>query len=405
MEVEVEISRLGARGDAVVEGPEGPIFTPFTLPGERVRVSVDREGDHARLLDVLLPSADRVTPVCPHFGVCGGCALQHMEIQAYLRWKRDQVVAALRSRGLDAEVEGVRPVPLGSRRRASLAIARGATGPALRYHRGRSHELIDVEVCPVLSPRIVAALPKIREALATWLGGKREAKVSITETDSGLDLVVEGAKAAPALMAAFARQALALGVARLTVEGESITTSDTPEIKLSGVKVRLPPGPFLQASREAETAMVDLVCDGVGRANRVADLFAGLGTFTFALARTAAVDAFEADETALAALVEAARKTPKLKPIRTFTRDLFRSSLRPKELMDYHAVVFDPPRAEASGQGAGCLKRADARRGFLQSRNAGARSPHPRGRWLPHRPHCASGSVPVLAAYRGRRAS
>jgi 23S rRNA (uracil1939-C5)-methyltransferase len=321
MELEVEITRLGAQGDGVADGPAGPIFVPFTLPGERVRVA----------------------------GVCGGCALQHMETQAYLRWKRDQVIAALRSRGLDTEVEGVRPVPLGSRRRASLALARGATWAVLGYHRSRSHELIDVEVCPVLSPRIVAALPKLREALAQLLGGRREAKVRITETDSGLDLFVEGAKTAPALMAAFVRQTLALGVARLTVDGESITPSDTPEIKFSGV-VRLPPGPFLQASREVETSMVDLVCDGVGRPNRVADLFAGLGTFTFALAPTAAVDAFEVDEPALAALAESARKTPKLKPIRTFTRDLFRSPLRPKELMDYEAVVFDPPRAGASAQ-------------------------------------------------------
>jgi 23S rRNA (uracil1939-C5)-methyltransferase len=152
-------------------------------------------------------------------------------------------------------------------------------------------------------------------------------------------------------MAAFARQAAALGVARLTVDGESITTSGLPEVDLSGVKVKLPPGAFLQASREAETAMVDLVRDGVGPAKRVADLFAGLGTFTFALARTAAVDAFEADEAALTALAEAARKTPRLKPIRTFARDLFRSPLGPKELAPYDAVVFDPPRAGASGQG------------------------------------------------------
>jgi 23S rRNA (uracil1939-C5)-methyltransferase len=106
----------------------------------------------------------------------------------------------------------------------------------------------------------------------------------------------------------------------------------------------------LQASREAETALASLVKEGIGAAKRVADLFAGLGTFTFALARTAAVDAFEAYEPALAALATAARKTPKLKPIRTFTRDLFRFPLRPKELATYNTVVFDPPRAGASAQ-------------------------------------------------------
>ena len=266
-----------------------------------------------------------------------------MEVRAYLRWKHDQVVAALRSRGLDAEVDEIRPVPLGSRRRASLTFGRGAKGPALGYNLSRSHELIGVEVCPVLSPRIVAAPPKLRKALAPLVGEKREAKVSVTEIDNGLDIVVEGVRSAPAALAAFVRQAPALGVARLTV-GAAL------EVDLSGVKVKLPPGTFLQASREAETVMTGLVREGVGAAKRVADLFAGLGTFTFALARSAAVDAFEADEAALTALAEAARRTPKLKPVRIFARDLFRSPLRPKALAAYDAIVFDPPRAGASAQ-------------------------------------------------------
>jgi len=196
----------------------------------------------------------------------------------------------------------------------------------------------------------VARLPKFKQAFALLLGGKREAKVGITETDSGLDIVVKGVRPVPAATAAFVGQARALGVARLTVDGESIAMEGDPEVDLSGAKVRLPPGAFLQASRESESALVELVRDGVGAAKRVADLFAGLGTFTFALARAAAVDAFEADEAALSALAEAARRTPKLKPVRSFARDLFRAPLSPKELQAYDAVVFDPPRAGASAQ-------------------------------------------------------
>jgi 23S rRNA (uracil1939-C5)-methyltransferase len=350
MELEVEIVRLGAQGDGVADGPQGPIFVPFTLPGERVTIAVEPETDRGDLLEVLAPSPERIEPVCPHFGLCGGCALQHMEEGAYLRWKRDQVIAALRSRGLDAKVEEVRPVPLGSRRRAGLALDRGKTGVALGYHRARSHELIDITVCPVLSPRIVARLPKLKQALAPLLGGRREAKLGVTETNGGLDIVVDGVRPAPAAMAAFAGQARALGVARLTVDGESIAMGGAPEVDLSGTKIRVPAAAFLQASREAESALVELVRDGVGAAKRVADLFAGLGTFTLALARAAAVDAFESDEVALGALAEAARRTPKLRPVRTFARDLFRSPLGPKELQAYDAVVFDPPRADASAQ-------------------------------------------------------
>ena len=114
--------------------------------------------------------------------------------------------------------------------------------------------------------------------------------------------------------------------------------------------MKLPAGAFLQASGAAEAVLVGLVREGVGGAKRLADLFAGLGTFTFALARDAAVDAFEADEAALHALEDAARKTPKLKPVRGLARDLFRAPLSPKELQAYDAVVLDPPRAGASAQ-------------------------------------------------------
>ena len=350
MELEVEIERLGAKGDGVAAGPEGPIFVPFTLPGERVRIAVEPENDRARLIELLEASPDRIAPICPHFGVCGGCALQHLESHVYLDWKRAQVVAALKSRGLEAEVEPVRSVPLGSRRRAALVLGRGKAGLALGYRRARSHDLIDVAVCTVLSPRIVERLPKLKQALAPLLGGKREAKVGVTDTENGLDIVIEGVRPTPATLGAFAGKAASLGLARLTADGESMAPGDPPEIDLSGARVRLPPGAFLQASGAAEAVLAGLVREGVGGAKHLADLFAGLGTFTFALARDAAVDAFEADEAALHALEDAARKTPKLKPVRGLARDLFRAPLSPKELQAYDAVVLDPPRAGASAQ-------------------------------------------------------
>jgi 23S rRNA (uracil1939-C5)-methyltransferase len=350
MELELRIDLLGAKGDGLAEGPGGPLFVPFALPGERVRVAVAPGTDRADLLEVLEASPNRVEPICPNFGVCGGCALQHLEAQAYLDWKRELVVTALRSRGLEVEVDKLRAVPPGSRRRAALALGKGKTGAALGYRRARSHELIDVTVCPVLTPRIVASLPGLKQALAPLLGAKREARVSVTETESGLDIAVEGIRPGLAALGAFAGKAASLGVARLTADGESIGPVAAPEVDLSGVSVRFPPGAFLQASREAEAVLVELMLEGVGDAKRVADLFAGLGTFNFALARNAAVDAFEADEAALHALADASRKTPKLKPVRTHCRDLFHAPLGPKELQAYDAVVFDPPRAGAAAQ-------------------------------------------------------
>jgi 23S rRNA (uracil1939-C5)-methyltransferase len=319
--LEVEIARLGSGGDGVAEGPSGPIYVPFTLPGERVVITLKPGEDRGALLDVLSPSPNRVAPVCSYFGDCGGCSLQHMEAGAYLAWKREQVAAALKSRGLTAEIEPVRPVPLASRRRATLSLGRGRDGPVLGFRRSRSHDLIDVAACPVLTPAISDRLSMLKTGLVAFLGGKREARVTVTETLGGLDLLVEGVRPSPTAIGAFASRAGGLGAARLTAGGESIALGGVPEVDLSGIDVKLPPGAFLQASREAEGEMVALVREGVGGAKRIADLFAGLGTFALALARSAAVDAYEADEAAVAALAGAARKTPGLKPVRTLIRD------------------------------------------------------------------------------------
>jgi 23S rRNA (uracil1939-C5)-methyltransferase len=214
-ELEVRIERLGAQGDGVAQCPDGPLFVPFTLPGERVKVSAEPGEARADLIAIIEPSPDRVMPVCPHFGTCGGCALQHMESQAYLHWKREQVIAALRSRGLDAPVEPVRPVPLASRRRASFALARAGQRLAFGYRAARSHAIIDIAACPVLRPGIVARLAKLKAALAPLSARQGETRVSVTETETGLDLGLEGARPSPALLAGLAASAASLGVARV----------------------------------------------------------------------------------------------------------------------------------------------------------------------------------------------
>lgn len=349
MPIEVRIGALGAQGDGVASGPEGPLYVPFTLPGELVEAEPEPGGRQARLLSVLEPSPERAAPICPNFGTCGGCALQHMERGAYLGWKREQVAAALAARGLEAEIEKVRPVPLASRRRATFTLGWAEGALALGYHAARSHSIVPIEICPVLAPRIEASLPGLRTALAP-LAGKREARVTVTDTLAGLDVAMEGGHLAPRLLPSLAAAMGDLGVARLSIGGETAALLAEPMVDLSGARVRLPAGAFLQASKEAEAVMADLVRQGIGKAKRVADLFAGVGTFTFALAGASAVDAFEAEAEAVAALAQGARATPKLKPVRAQTRDLFRAPLTAKELSAYDSVVLDPPRAGARAQ-------------------------------------------------------
>ena len=314
-----------------------------------MKVAAEPGEPRAEALAILEPSPERVAPVCQYFGTCGGCALQHIEARAYLAWKREQVIAALASRGLEVPVGEVRAVPLASRRRAAFTLGRTARGVAFGYRAARSHAIVDIAACPVLNSSIVGRLPKLKSLLALLLGGKREARVTVTEADQGLDVAVEGIRPSAGLFAKLAATGARIGAARITIDGESVILAGEPSVTLSGAQVRLPPGAFLQASRESDAVLAGLVKSGVGRAKRVADLFAGIGTFTFALARSAEVDAFEQDEAAIAALTGAARTTPKLKPVRTFSRDLFRA-LSPHASLPATTLSSSIRRGQAPGR-------------------------------------------------------
>src|SRR6478672_9131211 len=385
MELEVRIERLGAQGDGLAQGPDGPLFVPFTLPGELVKVAAEPGEPRAEALAILEPSPERVAPVCQYFGTCGGCALQHIEARAYLAWKREQVIAALASRGLEVPVGEVRAVPLASRRRAAFTLGRTARGVAFGYRAARSHAIVDIAACPVLNSSIVGRLPKLKSLLALLLGGKREARVTVTEADQGLDVAVEGIRPSAGLFAKLAATGARIGAARITIDGESVILAGEPSVTLSGAQVRLPPGAFLQASRESDAVLAGLVKSGVGRAKRVADLFAGIGTFTFALAGSAEVDAFEQDEAGA----------------HIFPRSLPRPSLRTRACPLRRCRPRSAAgRRQGAGQGAGRFEGAEGRHGLVQSRHLRARPEHPR-RWrLPHHARGPRRPVPVLAAYR-----
>jgi 23S rRNA (uracil1939-C5)-methyltransferase len=140
------------------------------------------------------------------------------------------------------------------------------------------------------------------------------------------------------------------GFARLTVEDDALMLARQPTLAFGGVDVALPPGAFVQAVQASESEMVRLALAATARAKRVADLFCGLGTFTFPLARGARVLAVDASKTSIAALEAAARRAQGLKPIETKARDLFRMPLAARELEGLDAVVFDPARSGAQAQ-------------------------------------------------------
>ncbi|HZH29091.1 MAG TPA: class I SAM-dependent RNA methyltransferase [Azospirillaceae bacterium] len=357
--VEVEVSAIGARGDGLAEHAGRRLYLPLTAPGDRVRARVGAargDGFEAEVVETLAPAPGRAAPACAHFGACGGCALQHIEDAAYGAWKRDRVVEALARAGLDGvPVDRAVRTPAGDRRRAMLAARKAGGRVLLGFNERRSHRIVDVAACPVLLPALADCLAPLRRLLGTLLDDGQALDVAATLLDDGLDLVLTGPLdldlAARERLAAFAEDA---DLARLSwrpragAPAEPLVHRREGVVRFAGVSVVLPPGGFLQASRSGEAALQRLVLAGVGGAGRVADLFAGCGTFAIPLALgTATVHAVEGDMAASAALTGASTRLPRLSVER---RDLDRDPIPAKALGRFDAVVFDPPRAGAAAQ-------------------------------------------------------
>jgi 23S rRNA (uracil1939-C5)-methyltransferase len=344
--VELDIVRLGAQGDGIADTGAGPRYVPFALPGERVRFLGDAIPEV-----VSGASSDRAAPLCRHFGTCGGCVAQHMSDRLYADWKRSIVNDALRQHGLQADVAPLRRIPPGSRRRAVLTAWRKKDGSVgVGYHRRQSNDLVEIEECPILVPAMVARLPFLRAVAAIMPG--RDTRITVLLTRGGLDISINhnARHLGPEAVAGLGRVAAEHSVARVTVNGETMLERAAPALSLGGVDAVPPPGAFVQAAEAAELAITQLVVDAIGGSKRVADLFCGIGTLTFPIARLSRVLAVDGDQAAIAALDAAARHAQRLKPIETRVRDLFREPLSPRELKDFDTVIFDPPRAGARAQ-------------------------------------------------------
>ncbi len=343
----VDILRIGHKGDG--ETADG-LYVPFTVPGDKVVVEV--EGDRGRIVQIVEPGPTRTKPVCEHFVICGGCALQHVETAAYHEWKREQVVLALGQRGItDIVVAPLVAFAPRTRRRAVLTAKLVEGTVFVGFQERGSHHIVDMAACHVLHPDLFALVSKLREVLGDVLPEHARAEIDVTRADNGIDMSLGVGRMTldGALRTRFAEIAAKLGLIRLTVNGELVAQSAPPVLDWAGAKVTPPPGAFLQAVPEAEAALQTLVTKAVGKAKRVADLFAGCGAFTFPLARQSAVSAFDSEAAAIAALT-AARNAPGLKPITAERRDLFRRPLLKHELDAFDAVVIDPPRAGAKAQ-------------------------------------------------------
>jgi 23S rRNA (uracil1939-C5)-methyltransferase len=348
MSEEVRIDSIGRQGDGVAETPRGRVHVAYTLPGERVEI--ERNGDRGSLTRIIEASPDRIPPRCKHFGECGGCALEHWKPEPYLAWKRSLVADALAREGVSTEVAQTIPAHGKGRIRAVFHSGRGEHKNAVGFARRRSHEIVDLEECPVLAPQLEASLPLARELAKILLATGKPIDLHITVAERGLDIDIRGpgklAKTIESKIVAFAAEKK---ISRISLHGEPLAQLQPPTHLAGSVRVTLPPGPFLQATSEGEGVLAEKVLRAAEGSKSAVDLFCGIGTFALRLAGNVKVAAFDNHEPSVLAL-QAAAKTPGLKPVTASTRDLFRWPLVADELKKIDFAVLDPPRQGAEAQ-------------------------------------------------------
>ncbi|KQT32667.1 RNA methyltransferase [Sphingomonas sp. Leaf412] len=327
------VLRVAGRGEGVTDDGR---HIAFAAPGD----TVTDDG-------FVTPGPHHATPPCRHFPECGGCQLQHLDDASWSDFLGDRISYALAAQGLETEVRVPSLSPPRTRRRASLHF-----DPAgrLGFSIEKSHQLVDLTECHVLAPELFALLRPLKRLLLSFRA-KRRLDLQLTIADQGVDVLVTGVApeglAAHEAITAFAQ---GHGVARIAFDegygAETRWEPDAATMTLGQVPVPLPPGAFLQATREGEAALVAAVREAVGDTRVAADLFSGLGTF--ALALPGRVYAAEGNRDAILALKAGAGRAQRA--VFADHRDLYRRPLTVAELDRFDAIVLDPPRAGAREQ-------------------------------------------------------
>lgn len=345
---EVTITRLGHRGDGIVEGMHSLLYVAGALPGERViveRFSPDR----ARLIAIIEASAQRQAPLCRHFGICGGCEAQHMEAGLYRAWKVKGIADALAQHGIEAPIGDLPECTARSRRRVKLALTRHRGKAILGFHGARSEDVVAIEECPVMAPRLAGAIEMLTALLAPLAPQRDSLSVTVLDCQSGLDVTIEAIKPSRDQINRLFINAREAGLARLTIGIDSAAFRD-PVLQAGKIDRVPPPGSFVQAVTAVEERIAAFAVDALAGTKRLIELFAGSGAFTLCLAPHMAVHAVETEGAALASLERAVRGVSGLKPVSVEQRDLFRRPLLKSELTRFDACLIDPPRQGALAQ-------------------------------------------------------
>lgn len=356
--MQVKIDQIGHKGHGIAHIDGKPIFIPFALPDELVELD-----DDFNLRKITEPSSDRIKAKCKHFMKCGACNAQHMSADFYNDWKKSALTYALEQYDIDKKIDDFLSFDedegdLYRRRRVKLAAKRTKKTMMIGYSKAQSHDIIPLEQCPIITSAIFAIVPKLADFIKPMMSRKGISHINITDYSGAIEIALDNVKYEHSYdeINYVNQQATKLNIARLVINGELILQRKDIIETFDGVAVMPVATGFMQAMKAAELAMSGYVKKFLSDTKGdIVDLFSGIGTFTFALAQSHQIDAFDYDKQAIEALQNGFNKAGgvnelKLKTVSATARDLFRRPLFKDELNKYTSAIIDPPRAGAEAQ-------------------------------------------------------
>ncbi len=366
--VKARVGDLTHEGHGIARVDGKVVFVDGALPGEEVLLRVTRHRgrfDEGEVVEVLDPSPDRVAPRCPHFGVCGGCTLQHLAPAAQVRFKQERLIQGLTHIGSVEPGEVLPPLtgPVwGYRRKARLSVRylRGQGRLLLGFRERRSQRLVELTRCEVLAAPIPGLLDPLRGALGALAAPHTVPQVEVGVGDEDAAVVIRHLQPLAAgdleVLRSLGQET---GLQVLAQPGgpdsvRPVWPADPRPLAYRlpewGLALRFQPTDFTQVNAGINAAMVRLALDllGAGPGDRVLDLFCGLGNFSLPLARVSGrVVGVEGDPTLVARARENAARNG-LENVEFHTADLTRPLAgQPWLTPPPDALLLDPPRSGA----------------------------------------------------------
>ncbi len=348
----LKIDRIGHEGDGIAFNNEDIFYIPYVLAGEEIEAQID--GNRGQIVEIISKSDERIDAICPKFKTCGGCSLQHWQSKNILEWKSNTISSALNRVGINCEkVETIEAFASG-RRRAKFNAKRVKGELSFGFMAARSHEIIDIDKCPILSPNLANNILKIRELIRSLTQANEELEVLVTDCDNGIDVDITGLKPLSKYnrgeLETLAKACENAKIARLTLNGEDAYFQTHPFVKIGNAIIELPAGAFLQATKTCENLIAQTMLKWAKGSKRAIDLFAGIGTFSVQIKDLCETNAYEIHQPSILALNKAAKSMAGGRTLKGFSRDLFRVPVSPLEMKNIDLVILDPARAGAEAQ-------------------------------------------------------